>query len=304
MIRVLVGDDSFAIRERLLQIAEDFGGVFEKVDGTTLARRDLPDLLMGSTLFSEKRLVVIYNLSQNSSLWSALPDWLERVSDDVSLVLVEEKLDKRTQSYKVLNKNSEITEFKTWSDRDINEAVAWLQTRAVKLDAGLSRKIVQRIGMDKWALDNALETLSLVEGTLTDEILADLLPAKVSDNVFSLLEQALSGSGGSRRALETLRRLETSEDPHKLLALLSTQIFQLLAVASAGVGDNPERDFSMHSFVVSKMRQLTRGLNTRQLRRIAEAVASADIESKTTGVDSWITTERLLARLSQIKNTP
>ena len=102
MITLLTGENSFELREALQSIVKGFDGNAERIDGANLELRQLPDLIMGGTLFAEKRLVVISGLSNNSALWQKLPEWLPRVSDDVHLVLVDEKPDKRTVSYKSL----------------------------------------------------------------------------------------------------------------------------------------------------------------------------------------------------------
>ena len=112
MITLLVGDNSFEIRRALDHIIESFDGQVEKVDGSTLEVKQLPDLLMGATLFAEKRLVVIKDLSENTGLWTTLVDWLPRLSEDTHLVLVEEKPDKRTKTFKELQKIAKVKEFK------------------------------------------------------------------------------------------------------------------------------------------------------------------------------------------------
>ena len=88
MITVLTGDNSFEVSRALAKIERVFDGTPEKIDGSTLELKQLPDLIMGGTLFASTRLVVIKNLSENKSVWTDFSAWLPRVSDDVQLVLV------------------------------------------------------------------------------------------------------------------------------------------------------------------------------------------------------------------------
>lgn len=112
MITLLTGENGFEIERALKRIVTDFEGTPEKIDGSELELRQVPDLLMGVSLFADKRLLIIKNLSENKAVWADFGDWLERVSDDIHLVLVEPKPDKRTRTYKDLQKAAEVKEFK------------------------------------------------------------------------------------------------------------------------------------------------------------------------------------------------
>lgn len=94
MITWLVGENSFEVSAALRAIEASFGETPERFDGTELALRQLPDLLMGVSLFSTKRLVVISNLSKNTR-HEATPDWLGRINDDIHVVFIDEKPDSR-----------------------------------------------------------------------------------------------------------------------------------------------------------------------------------------------------------------
>ena len=100
MITVLTGDNSFELTRAIDEIVRTFDGVAEKFEGGDLELSQLPDLLQGGTLFASERLVIVREVSENKALWDALPDWLGRVSDDVHVVLIEPKPDKRTKTFK------------------------------------------------------------------------------------------------------------------------------------------------------------------------------------------------------------
>jgi len=59
MITWLIGENSFEVREALKSIESKFDGSPERIDGTELTLAQLPDLLMGMSLFATERLVVI-----------------------------------------------------------------------------------------------------------------------------------------------------------------------------------------------------------------------------------------------------
>ncbi|HRQ98181.1 MAG TPA: hypothetical protein PK265_02565, partial [Candidatus Saccharibacteria bacterium] len=69
MIQFIVGDNSFEVERMVKSIIDRSSVVAEIIDGEELTLAGLPDLLMGSSLFSDSRLVIIKNLSDNKSLW-------------------------------------------------------------------------------------------------------------------------------------------------------------------------------------------------------------------------------------------
>ncbi|MDB5163279.1 MAG: polymerase subunit delta [Candidatus Saccharibacteria bacterium] len=299
MITLLTGDNSFELREALQAIVAGFDGAAERVDGAGLELRQLPDLLMGGTLFAEKRLVIISDLSSNSSLWQKLPSWLPRLSDDVHLVLVEEKPDKRTVAYKALKEAAQVQEYPAWTERDQYKAEQWLEARAkgqgLKLDKKTVHHLVTRVGVDQWLLANALETLALLD-EITPEAINRTIIANESENIFELFETALSGN---RAALQdTLRTLEQQEDPYATFALLSSQAFSLSAVAYADNTQNPSKDFAIHPFVASKLTRHAQRLGKPAVTRIMKQFAQTDADMKVSKAEPWILIERLLFDLA------
>ncbi len=300
MITLLTGDNSFEIREATQVIVADFDGTPERIDGATLELRQLPDLLMGGTLFADKRLVIISDLSSNASLWQKLSDWLPRVSDDVHLVLIDAKPDKRTASYKALKEVAAVKEFLAWGDRDQMKAEQWLDARAktqkIQLDKKSVHHIVNRVGLDQWLLANALETLSLLDD-ITPEAINQTIIANPSENIFELFETALNGD---RAALQnTLRTLELQEDPYATFALLSSQAFSLAAVTYADDAQNPAKDFAIHPFVVSKLIRHAKRLGKPAVSKIMKQFAQTDADMKLSKAEPWLLIERLLFDLAR-----
>ena len=298
MITLLTGDNSFERHEALKSLIGVFEGTPERVDGATLELRQIPDLLMGGTLFAEKRLVVISDLSSNSALWQKLPEWLPRVSDDVHLVLVEAKPDKRTVAFKALKEVATIKEFPTWTDRDYPMAEQWVSARAktvgLALDFKLSRHIVGRVGLDQWQLANAIDTLALLED-VTVEVINNVVIANETENVFELFETALSGN--KKVLQEILRTLEMQEDPYAIFALLSSQAFSLAAVTYADGSQNATKDFAIHPFVAQKLSRHSSRLGKHGVSHIMKQFAKADADMKISKAEPWILIERLLFTL-------
>jgi len=299
MITVLVGDNSFEIERETARIVSEFDGVAERIDGSELELRNLPDLLMSGTLFADKRLVIIKNLSENKSVWPDFGDWLVRVSDDITLVLVEAKPDKRTSTYKALQKQAAVSEFTTWTDRDEGLAVKWVANEAKRMGLELDTKsvqmVVRRVGFDQWNLIHALEKLQLA-GAVTPELIEEIIDAEPSENVFNLLDASLKGD--REKVATMLKTLELTEDPYRLFSLLSGQAFQLAAVTVAGPSDQVAKDLGVHPYAVSKLQTAAKKLGRAGTRNIIAEFAKTDDDMKLSRADPWLLIERTLLAIA------
>ena len=303
MITWFNGENTFEIQQAVKALADAFhvatNGRAERIDGTTLELKNIPDLLMGSTLFADKRLVIIRDLSQNSSVWEKFPEWIDRISSDIDIILIDGKPDKRTTIYKEVKKRVVIKEFPVWGDRDYGLAETWTMTHAktigLSLDKKLAHHIVERIGLDQWQLASGLEKVALLE-TVSVDAIDNIIDASPSENIFQLFELALDG----RRAQlhDMIRTLELTEDPYKLFALLSSQAFQLAAVANAARSDNPAKDFGIHPFVASKLQRHGSRLGQHGTAHILRAFAQTDADMKRSKGDPWLLIERTLIETS------
>lgn len=302
MTVLLIGENSFEIERELQRIVVDFDGRAEKIDGSELELKQVPDLLMGSSLFAEKRLVIIKDLSQNKTLWADFADWLPRVSDDIQLVLVESKPDKRMRTFKELQKATNVKEFKPWGERDTRLAEEWALQEAkalgVALTNALARKLVERTGVDQWRVFHALEKLAVLE-TITAETIEEVVDANPTENIFQLFDTVLKGDVD--KVHDMLQTLELSQDAYQLFALLSGQAFQLAALA---VSDKPSgevaKDIGAHPFVVSKLSPTAKKLGRAGARKIIAAFAEADETMKTSAIDPWVAIERALLKIASL----
>lgn len=298
MISALVGENSFAIRQAVSAIADSFPGQPERYDGEALSLEDIADLFGGNTLFATERLVIIRDLSANTLVWSRLPEWLDRIADTTHVVLIDEKLDKRAVAFKALKAAGAVQEFPLWSNRDRMLAQKWLQEQAkqagVVLSSRLAGQLLERVGLDQWQLVNAIEKLSLLD-TVTAETIDEYIDAQPSENIFQLLEIAVSGNDDRlRQAISTLR---LTEDPHAVFALLSAQVVQLASIAHASAQDNPVKDFGIHPFVASKLARMAKKVGRDGSERLVRLFARTDDQLKRSAGEPWQLVEKALHQL-------
>lgn len=302
MITVLTGENSFEIdRETKRRIAA-FSGETERFDGIDISKEKLADIFIGTSLFASKRLVIIRHLSENKAMWSDLELWINKLSDDTELLFIEPKPDKRTKTYKLLQKQASVTEYKSLGERDFSQAEMWLKSEAkkmnIELELAAAKELVVRLGVEQWTLINELEKLAAFE-VITKQIVEQHTPKSAHDSVFELLTTALSGK--SELVHEMLANVRISNDPYMTFGLLSSQIFQLAAlVLSDKPSDEVAKDIGAHPFALKKMSGYRHKLDQQKIARIIELAADSDMESKTSSADPWVLIETLLIKISNL----
>ena len=301
MITLLVGENSFEIERALVQITDAFDGSVERIDGSSLQLSQLPDILTGISLFATERMVVIRNLSENKAIWSVFGDWLPKISDDIHLILIEPKPDKRTTMFKSLIKIAKVMEFQPWSDRDTQLAEKWViaesKTLGFEMDKVSAQFLVRYVGVDQWALFHSLEKLVLAD-SVSVEVIKNIVEPNPVENVFNLFETALNGDVAELQ--QALKTLEKTQDVYQLFALLSSQVFQLAAVAHAAKTDNVASDFAIHPYVVSKLTPIAKKVGKSGVAKIVKIFATADDDMKLSRAEPWLLIERALIKVANI----
>jgi DNA polymerase-3 subunit delta len=300
VITLLFGENSFDIDQYRRKIVSGFSGVPEKLDGYDLDKNSLLSIFMGQTLFSDTRLIIIDGLSVQPELWNELPEWVEKLSNDIHIVLVEGKVDKRTATYKWLQKNIKVIECKPWSPRDMQLAISWMadQVKAHNLDISHAniQLLVRRVGLDQWRLHQALEKLELID-EINEFAILEHIDAHPEENVYELFETALGGK--SELVQEKIHTLKQTEDPYMVFGLLASQVLQFsaLALSDDASSGTVAKDIGAHPFVLSKLAKYTRNVSKIEVRSLMQSASQADIDMKS-GSDPWIVIERFLLEIA------
>ncbi len=302
MITLLTGENGFELKRALDGIVISFDGRAEKIDGSELELSNLPDLLAGVTLFADNRLIVIKSLSENKSLWEALPDWLSRVDDQTHLILVEPKPDKRTKTYKELKKMADVKEFMPWGERDTSAAEMWVLSEAKHQGCHMDKKsaqvLVERIGLDQWQLYFAIEKLSVLD-EISPEVIAGIIEASPHENVFNLFDSALRGD--VRKIMGMIPTLQRTQDPYMTFGLLSGQVFQLAALAAT---EKPSAqvasEIGAHPYALSRLSSYAKRLGRNGTRKIVGIFADTDSAMKSSSTDPWILIQQALVKTTTV----
>jgi hypothetical protein len=298
MIYLLHGDNEFEKRAALAALVGD--AVMVRRDGEELTLADMQEITIGQTLFTHSSVYVISKLSENSDIWMQLPEI--SFDNDNTIILVESKLDKRTKTYKWLQKTAKTQEFVPLSDRQKPQLITWCETQAHERGYKLTRKqigmLIDRLGFDQLRLSNFLDQLALAE-KITDALINDLVPLARSENVFDLFVSALSKDYETVHNIISYLESESGTDgAYQTMGLLASQATNMAALVLSG-GDNNmvAVDLSVNPYVLQRLSSSAQTIDIEHLRRINDALFQADLQMKTTGVNPWLLIETALVKL-------
>lgn len=299
MISLLYGGNDFLLKQHLREIVNKFAdkNAIEKIDGDSIAADDLADLLSGTSLFSQNRLVILYDASSNKEVWDKLADYIENDNGDTQLILIELSPDKRTKTFKQLQKHAKVIEFNNLSE---NEAKVWLAGEAkninLQLTPALVDKIVKRAGTDQWKLHFTLQKLQNLD-EINDANIAQQIEPSVAANVFALIDAALQKS--PQKIHKLVAEASSGEDPYFFFGLFSSQMFQLVTLA---VSDKKPAevaaDLGVHPYPLQKLSSTSRQLSKNDLKKIASIVAECDDQIKRSGAEPWLLIEQALVKIA------
>ena len=302
MIHFLYGENDYALTRVAARITEEFteehgSHSLAQYEGEDVQLSDLPQLLQGQSLFSDAKLIVIRGASTNKSLWEGLSDFLGSAGD-VDLLIIEGKPDKRTRTFKWLQKHAETRECKLLDER---ETISWLEAEARRMGITCTHDaaafLVRYSGTDQWRLHNDLEKLSLADKPITKDLIEQLIEPNPSASVFDLLDAILSGRHEDAQKLLSIVRVY--EEPYKFMGLFVSQLYALAlcVVADHRPSQAIAKDAGIHPYVAQKTLGLARNIDRDRLKHIVSRVEECDTAMKSTGADPWTLIATTVGRL-------
>ncbi len=306
---LLYGENSFErARElaKLSRLAQKSGFAVEKVDGENLTSSDMVSLTSGISLLSEKRFIIIKNLSLNTGIWNVLDKFTSKIASDIILVIVEDKLDKRTKAFKAITKNADAREFKLLTPKDAGLLAETARGIAKSQGELMSLKdakfLVGWVGLSEWKVKSAIDRLAIV-GDFSESAIRRYIPQTLENNVFELFEAAIN-----RRidfiitSLEPMRHNNSLDEAYQLFGLISTQFFNLAALKLGSFEGKSVADISsdigVSAWGMSQLQSLKNQCSNEDIASISKILARADDNIKKSSGAIWDFVESVLLEIS------
>ncbi|OGE76798.1 MAG: DNA polymerase III subunit delta [Candidatus Doudnabacteria bacterium RIFCSPHIGHO2_02_FULL_48_21] len=251
MVYFFYGDDNFSISRELKK-----KGSAETLSATKdLSDKDLrsrfTDLLAGQSLFATQKTVIVRNFLKLVKDYSECEQYLARVVKappaDVTLIFAEgEDPDKRLKFFKFLQKETNATEFKIPSGKDLEAWIKnYLSDFGFEIESSALGLLMTRLGnaeqeslYDLWQVTQNLEKLMLLKDREKRIVAADiqeLVRPNISQNIFALTNMFAEGKG--REAMSLLEKMmaegpaaDLKSQTIQIIGGLASQIRSLLLV--------------------------------------------------------------------------
>lgn len=303
MIYLIIGANVYVVDVSLKKIQQTSGCAIERYDTATLTVSGLADLVRGGTLFQKKRLIVLDRLSENKNAWDKLGNWANDVTQDTTLVLIEDRLDKRTKTYKTLAKAAKVILADPWTEYDASKAEQWLASYAkqckVKISSAQCRDMVIRsLVADASSNKRTINQMQLVRAVaalrlcdeVTDEAVATVLPPAAFDTIFDLFSEAAHRD--KTQLSSTLATLRDSADAYVAFSVVMGQWSQLVAAALAPRAS--ASDLGIHPYALKKIRELVPLFKKQEIATLTRVATTMDALAKQSAFLPWDNLERFL----------
>lgn len=305
MIYLLYGPNTYEIDRGLTALLSGLADKYpsvspERLDAAEVELNSLPDIVQGTSLFNDRRIVILRAPSSNKPLWSLLETYIDKVSDMTELIIVDPGIDKRTKTFKTIQKVAQSHEYPEFGPRNMAVLHKWVADEAKKQGLELPREsvtlLLDRVGYEQWSLAQAITKLALIGDGSVGRI-RDMIEPSPSANAFELFERALKGDDKVVRAM--LADLRLTNDPHALVGLLGSQSYQLALVAHSNktpvelgklIGSSP--------YPLQKLTPLVRSLTKAQIKLAVEAIAECDRDLKRSVAPPWTLITRALLKIA------
>lgn len=299
MLKILTGPNRWFIKRVVDELAAT---EVSRYQGSELTAGELADILGAQSLFSTKRTVIIDELSANKPGWERLTDLASELAadPDLTLIIIEPKPDGRSKLIKQAKQAGWLTDYQL--PKDAAQAVHYLETEAqhlqLKLQSGVARMIVERVGLDTWAGHMALDKLAAVSQTITADLVDKYIAPSLEVNVFKVVDELFAG-----RALAVAELIDemdrTSANAYQFFGLISGQISNLLMIKVLGK-TVATTELKLHPFVAGKLASVANRLSLETIQQMIRILAEADLQLKTSGQHDWTIIKLALVEIAQL----
>lgn len=315
MVVILSGVDTFRSRDKLRQIIAQYqtkhpdGLGFTLLQGEELTVSDFAAALSGTSLFSEKRLVVIERPeAAPAEVQEHIGDAVGSL-DPVVVLWCAEPLAEDSALAKLAAKRS--VQHETFEPLRGSALSRWIAGYAAGIGASLERDavagLVAAAKNDTWRLANEIEKLAAHAGggAITVGDVAALVDAPTSPRAFAFAD-ALASRDRARALALLHEHLEAGDSPQALLGMIgyALRTLHLVRSATADAADRPKpvaalaKTLALHPFVVTQALRHAQGFASEDLRRATQLLADTDWYMKTGRFDPALALERFVVAVT------
>lgn len=275
----------------------------------TFQENFLQNLIETPPFLSKKRLIILKNSGigqlSSSNLQKFMP-LLEKISESICLVFLEEKIDKKQKKFlQLLEKQGEIVDFSKQESKNLLPFLNQLEKKyKVSLTEAQKISLMERTENQMQAMQEEMRKLSFYAhaektSTITENVFEELVLPNLNVDVFRFIDQMFDKNfEKAHQSLKTLL-LKDKDSMILLLFLLGKQLKQLFYAKSLGQSSEIAKVLKIHPFIAEKLLKQASRFSFGTLFKLYEEIYQMDLYLKTGKVMSENVLDLVLAKWKQ-----
>ena len=324
-VYLLYGDEAYlriyyknALKNALTDPSDNLN--YSYFEGSSISVDEVISITDTLPFLAERRLVVVENSGwftagnsdddnqKASGRVGQIIECIERIQDEVVLVFVEEKADKRSKLFKAVARKGICEEYGHESEEALaGWAVAFAGNEHMKISPASAMYLISEVGCDMYLLSLELSKLCaycMERGEITIKDIDAVCTHQITGKIFDMIS-AISRHDQTEALRLYYDLVNLRESPYAILSLLTRQYRQMLEVrdlfernqSKAAIASKLE----MKDWLAGKMIDAVRKYPKSDLRDCLEACERADEDIKTGKLGDTLSIELLIISCSQAK---
>jgi len=316
MIIFLYGPDTYRSRQKLNEIIEHYKKIHKSglnfkildLEEKEISYQDFRDEFQQASMFKEKKLAILINIFLNQEFKENFLKNAKKFIDSKDLILLYEKNEVLSADplFKFLKKEVKSQEFKPLERQKLKN---WIKKEfgnyQMKIEPGVSEKLINFVGNDLWRLSNEIKKLVSYKSKcrnieISRKDVELLVKPEIETDIFATIDAIASKN--KRQAFELLHQhLEKGDSPLYLLSMINFQFRNLLVIKNL---IKKQKSYSsiiriskLHPYIIKKSYFQARKFTFEELKKIYQKIFQTDFGIKTGRIDPQTALDLLIAEI-------
>lgn len=293
MLTTLTGNNQFMLQQELNRIISDFKAQYgdlnlERVDGEEASAERLIEATHSLPFLAEKKLVILRNPGSQKVFVEGIEDIINNVPEEVDVVIVESKIDRRSRYFKELKVKTALKEFTQLDSQKLNTwIVQFTNEQGGSISLSDANYLIERVGQNQQILYGELQKLLAYDSSISRQSIDLLTEPTPQSTIFELIDSAFNGNKSKLLNLYRQQRALKVE-PQQIIAMLAWQLHVLALVKTAGDKSSDEiaREAKLNPYVVRKTASLAKRISLTETKKLIRRALELDVRLKSQTVDA------------------
>jgi len=295
---LIYGEDKFLIKHNINKIINSNDKENTSViyfDMTEVTIEEVIEELNTFDLFDNNKIVIceksIFLTSEGKKdnyNTDILVEYLEKAKNDNILIIANSSVDERKKIVKDIKKSCSVIKCDKLKDYEVGDYILKRFNKlGYKIDRSSVKLIFDRVGNDLTTINNEIKKLimyKLDSRVITEEDILELVPKKIDDNIFDLIDAVAENN--KKKIFELYEGLTNyyGEEQTKIIVMIAGQfrlMLQCKILSSEGKSESEIATFlKVHPYRVKLALQKSRNIKKEILEKYLLDLANLDINIK------------------------